>query len=255
VRDRLMDIMEEVVLQKVTANTTSDYDPNEWNVRALADWVNLNFPLGIPEAEIVKAAEAGTETPVSGSVFDGLSAAQFSVCNFISDSVRKSYDLKVSFENPDALKEVERFTILSAIDRLWQEHLYEMDSLRYSIGLRAHGQRDPLIEYKAEAFKIFDELMVNIKTEICHNIFRSASSMRAFENFMLNMPKQTTHESSSAFGQPPAADQKNASDIVSEAANELSKPKPKPARTGPKVGRNDPCPCGSGKKYKQCCGK
>jgi preprotein translocase subunit SecA len=255
VRDRLMDIMEEVVLQKVTANTTADYDPNDWNVRALADWVNLNFPLGVPEAEIVKAAGAGTETPVSGSVFDGLSAAQFSVCNFISDSVRKSYDLKVSFENPDALKEVERFTILSAIDRLWQEHLYEMDSLRYSIGLRAHGQRDPLIEYKAEAFKIFDELMVSIKTEICHNIFRSASSMRAFEDFLRNMPKQTTHESPGAFGQPPAADQKNASDIVSEAANELSKPKPKPARTGPKVGRNDPCPCGSGKKFKQCCGK
>ena len=110
-----------------------------------------------------------------GSLFDGLSAAQFAVCNFISDAVRKAYDIKISFENPDALKEVERFTILSAIDRLWQEHLYEMDSLRYSIGLRGYGQRDPLIEYKAEAFKIFDELMVNVKTEICHNIFRSAS--------------------------------------------------------------------------------
>ncbi len=59
---------------------------------------------------------------------------------------------------------VERYTILSAIDKLWQEHLYEMDSLRYSIGLRGYGQRDPLVEYKAEAYKIFDELMVNIKT-------------------------------------------------------------------------------------------
>jgi preprotein translocase subunit SecA len=87
---------------------------------------------------------------------------------------------------------VERFTILSAIDKLWQEHLYEMDSLRYSIGLRAHGQRDPLLEYKAEAFKIFDELMVNVKTEICHNIFRSASSMMAFENFLRNVPTTTT---------------------------------------------------------------
>ena len=62
------------------------------------------------------------------------------------------------------LAEVERYTILSAIDKLWQEHLYEMDSLRYSIGLRGYGQRDPLVEYKAEAFKIFDELMVNVKT-------------------------------------------------------------------------------------------
>ena len=133
-------------------------------MRQLADWVNLNFPLGMPEAEIVKAAESGKEEPVAGSLFDGLSPAQFAVCNFISDSIRKAYDIKISFENPDALKVVERYTILSAIDKLWQEHLYEMDSLRYSIGLRAHGQRDPLIEYKAEAFKIFDELMVNVKT-------------------------------------------------------------------------------------------
>ena len=147
-----------------------------------------------------KAAESGKEEPVKGSIFDGLSAAQFAVCNFISDSVRKAYNIKISFENPEALKEVERYTILSAIDKLWQEHLYEMDSLRYSIGLRAHGQRDPLIEYKAEAFKIFEELMVNIKTEICHNIFRSASSLMAFENFLRNVPQQTTHQSTSAFG-------------------------------------------------------
>ena len=70
---------------------------------------------------------------------------------------------------------MERFTILSAIDKLWQEHLYSMDGLRSSISLRAYAQRDPLIEYKSEAFKVFDELMVNIKSQICHNIFRSAS--------------------------------------------------------------------------------
>ena len=75
-----------------------------------------------------------------------------------------------------------------------------MDSLRNSIGLRAYGQRDPLIEYKAEAFKIFDELMVNIKTEICHNIFRSASSLMAFENFLRKLPQRTLHSEASAFG-------------------------------------------------------
>jgi preprotein translocase subunit SecA len=151
VRDRLMDIMEEVVVDKVAQFTKADSDFGEWKVRPLADWVNLNFPIGMPETEIIKAADSGKESPVPGSLFDGLSAAQFAVCNFISDAVRKAYDLKISFENPEALKEVERFTILSAIDRLWQEHLYEMDSLRYSIGLRGYGQRDPLIEYKAEA--------------------------------------------------------------------------------------------------------
>jgi preprotein translocase subunit SecA len=261
VRDRLMDIMEEVVLQKVEQFTTGETDFHEWKVRPLSDWVNLNFPIGMPEGEIVKAAGSGKEEPVKGSIFDSLTAAQFAVCNFIADSVRKAYEIKISFENPEALKEVERYTILSAIDKLWQEHLYEMDSLRYSIGLRAHGQRDPLIEYKAEAFKIFEELMVNIKTEICHNIFRSASSLMAFENFLRSVPQQTTHQSTSAFGgtttgtgaAPARRAPSQGSDIVSEAAAAVEKAKP--VRVGPKVGRNDPCPCGSGKKYKHCCGK
>ncbi len=253
VRDRLMDIMEEVVIQKVAEFTDPEKEPTEWQVRALADWVNLNFPLGIPEEEIVKAAKAGREEPVQGSIFDGLSAAQFAVCNFISENVQKAYKIKVEFENPEALKAVERYTILDAGDRLWQEHLYEMDSLRYSIGLRAHGQRDPLIEYKSEAFKIFEELMINTKTAICHNIFRSASSMMAFEKFLRNMPKQTTHQSPSAFGGQSPPQKEGASNVVSEAAEAMEKAKP--VRSGPKVGRNDPCPCRSGKKYKQCCGR
>jgi preprotein translocase subunit SecA len=253
-----MDIMEEVVIQKVEQCSGAGQDVAEWRMRALADWVNLNFPLGMPEEEIVKAARSGQETPVSGSIYDGLSAAQFAVCTFISDSVRKAYELKVSFEQPDALKVLERYTILSAIDRLWQEHLYEMDSLRTSIGLRAHGQRDPLLEYKAEAFKIFEELMVNVKTEICHNIFRSASSMMAFENFLKNVPQQTLHQATSAFGGTTTASSggPKPSDVVSEAAAATeAQAKARPVRTGPKVGRNDPCPCGSGKKYKNCCGR
>ncbi|HEY3762566.1 MAG TPA: preprotein translocase subunit SecA [Verrucomicrobiae bacterium] len=260
VRDRLMDIMEEVVVEKVAEFTNAEPEHHDWKIRQLSDWVNLNFPIGLPEAEIIKAAESGKETPVPGSLFDGLSPAQFAACNFISEAVRKAYEIKISFENPTALNEVERFTILSAIDRLWQEHLYEMDSLRYSIGLRSYGQRDPLVEYKAEAFKMFDGLMTGIKTQICHNIFRSASSMAAFENFLRNVPKQTLHQNTSAFGgnTPSAtsgggAPAKKDSDVVSEAAD--AHEKAKPIRTGPKVGRNDPCPCGSGKKYKQCCGR
>jgi preprotein translocase subunit SecA len=262
VRDRLMDIIEEVVILKIEEFTTAATEPAEWRVRPLADWVNLNFPLGMPEAEIVKAAAAGKDEPVAGSLYEGLSPAQFAVCSFISDSIRKAYELKVSFEEPDKLATVERYTILQAIDKQWQEHLYEMDSLRHSIGLRAHGQRDPLLEYKAEAFKIFDELMVNVKTEICRNVFRSASSLMAFENFLRAAPQQTLHTATSAFGGTTTtatgggSAPKKASDVVSEAAAAAeAQVKAKPVRTGPKVGRNDPCPCGSGKKYKNCCGK
>ncbi|HEX3989511.1 MAG TPA: SEC-C metal-binding domain-containing protein, partial [Verrucomicrobiae bacterium] len=266
VRDRLMDIMEEIVIQKVHELTPETPDPSEWSVRPLAEWVNLNFPLRAPEEEIIKAAKSGTELPVVGSAFDGLTAPQFAVCQFICKAVRDTYLLKISFEQPEALKAVERYTILRAIDELWQEHLYAMDTLRESIGLRQYGQRDPLIEYKTEGFKVFDELMVNIKTEICRNIFRSASSMMAFDNFIRNMPQRTVHQSADAFGSgettpvssvtpaaAPGAQAKKASDMVSEASAAVAKAKP--VRSGPKVGRNDPCPCGSGKKYKQCCGK
>ncbi|HEV8543667.1 MAG TPA: SEC-C metal-binding domain-containing protein, partial [Verrucomicrobiae bacterium] len=264
VQDRLMDIMEEVVIQKIE-QFTSEETPDEWTVRGLADWVNLTFPLGMPETEILKAANDGSEAPSPGSIFDGLTPAQFAACNFISDAVRNAYQLKISFENPDALKNVERYTILSAIDKLWQEHLYGMDTLRNSIGLRAYGQRDPLIEYKAEAFTLFEELMVNIKTEICRNIFLSASSLLAFENFLRKLPQRTTHQETSAFGGQTATNQTSAvsgsaptggADMVSEANEAVAaKSKAKPVRTGPKVGRNEPCPCGSGKKYKQCCGQ
>jgi preprotein translocase subunit SecA len=259
VRDRLMDVMEEVVVAKVAEFTSADHLPEDWSVRALADWVNLNFPLGIPEAEILKLAHSGQEQPVPGSLYDGLNPGQFAVCQFISKNVRDAYNLKISFENPDALKAIERYTILSAIDKLWQEHLYGMDSLRNSIGLRAYGQRDPLIEYKAEAYKMFEELMINIKTEICHNIFRSASSLMAFDQFMRSLPQRTVHAETAALGGQTQTASSGGSapskggEMVSEAAEALTKAKP--VRTGPKVGRNDPCPCGSGKKYKQCCGK
>jgi preprotein translocase subunit SecA len=256
VQDRLMDIMEEVVIQKVM-QFTNEETTDDWNLRGLADWVNLTFPLGMPEEEILKVANSATEAPTPDSIYDGLTPGQFAVCIFISDAVRNAYKLKISFENPDALKNVERYTILSAIDKLWQEHLYGMDSLRNSIGLRAYGQRDPLIEYKAEAFKMFEELMVNIKTEICRNIFLSASSLMAFENFLRKLPQRTTHQETSAFGDQTASNsgsqQQGGGDMVKEANEAMSKAKP--VKTGPKVGRNDPCPCGSGKKYKQCCGK
>src|SRR2546430_2429245 len=99
VRDRLMDIMEEVVIQKVEQFTTPELDVNEWKVRSLSDWVNLNFPLAIPEAEIIKAAESAHEEPLPHSVYYGLSPPQFAACTFISDKVREAYKLKISFEN------------------------------------------------------------------------------------------------------------------------------------------------------------
>jgi preprotein translocase subunit SecA len=254
VRDRIMDILEEVVVAKVEDTTLAEQEPEEWDLQPLADWVNLNFPLGMPQDEIRKAASTETEEPVEGSIFADLNSAQFGVAQFISEAVRRAYDTKISFEDADALENVERYIVLSAIDKTWQEHLYNMDSLRTAIGLRAYGQRDPLIEYKTEASNLYEDMRLNVKTEICHNIFRSASSLTAFESFMQSLPHQTTHADVSAFGAEAGMGQRGrASDLVSEAAEDIERATP--TRTGPKVGRNDKCPCGSGKKYKQCCGR
>lgn len=259
IRDQLLDIMEEVVIAKVQETTTAETPVDEWNVRPFADWVNINFPIALSEEEIRNVAAEGKEDPVKDSAFGDMSVHQFAICVHVVEEVRKAYELKISFEDDEAIQSIERYTMLSAIDKLWQEHLYNMDSLRTAISLRAIGQKDPLIEYKREAFHMFEELMDNINTEVCHNIFRSASSLQAFEQFLMRLPKKATHQTTNTLAEAERKESnaQKANEMVSEAnqAVEKIKSKPKPVRTGPKVGRNDPCPCGSGKKYKQCCGK
>ena len=255
VRDRLMDVMEEIVVQQVELHMPQDEgaDPN---LRGLADWVNLNFPIGLAEDELTRTVNSSSEMPVPDSFYDGLTAGQFAACQLIGERVRDAYEVKIGAEEPEALEALERYTMLSAIDKLWREHLYAMDGLRNSIGLRAYGQRDPLIEYKMEAKEMFDELMANIKTEICHNIFSSASSIHAYEKFLRGLPQQALHgDLASAF----TGGGGEGGELVSEiAAGEMEQEEyvaPEPVRAGPKVGRNDPCPCGSGKKHKKCCGR
>ena len=251
VRDQLMDTMEEIVIQKVEEHVPNEGEGSEfWNLRVLADWVNVNFPVGIDEEALHKIAANATERPPEKSVFSGMSSAQYALCGMLTEQVRDAYEIKIQHDDPDQLISVERYTMLNAIDQLWREHLYTMDSLRHSIGLRAYGQKDPLVEYKLEAKQVFDEMMANIKTEICHNIFRSASSLQAFDDFIRNLPMHASHDTSAGFGegQPSAG-----GEMVSEANEEVAQAVP--VRTGPKVGRNDPCPCGSGKKYKKCCGR
>jgi hypothetical protein len=114
-------------------------------------------------------------------MFDGLTEEQFSLLNFVSKAIRDAYELKVSFEKPEALASIERYTVLGAIDQLWQEHLYSMDSLRSSIGLRAYGQRDPLSEFKREAFIFFEAML----SEVRENVVAMMSRLE----IRLNMPQ------------------------------------------------------------------
>jgi preprotein translocase subunit SecA len=235
----------EVIDEAVPAKVQEYLDLDEPNHAGLMNWVNTTFPLGLTKEK----AQFDTRTVEDSG-------------RFLIERVKEAYERKSSHEEPTAVKSLERYIILNAIDRLWQEHLYAMDALREGVYLRAYAQKDPLIEYKAEAYDMFVELMANIKNEVLHNLFRSTSNLQAFENFLATLPQFLLREQeppgsniSGRTRQPqPARAMAAGGDNGGDGAEELTVDLPA-RRSLPKVGRNDPCPCGSGKKYKNCCGR
>ena len=155
------------------------------------------------------------------------------------------YDHKEKMLGEELMRQLERYAMLRTIDEKWKEHLYDLDQLKTGIGLRAYGQRDPLIEYKKEAFALFTQMLQAIDEETLELIFKLQVEER--ERPRRREPERAMraiHQSTVGMGY---AD--------TQPAEQVAPGKPKPVRrTGKKVGRNDPCPCGSGKKYKKCCG-
>ena len=129
-----------------------------------------------------------------------------------------------------------------------------MEELRRSVGLRSYGQKDPLVEYKGEAYTYFEELMNNVRLQICTGLFRSASNIDVFENMLSILGRTVKAEgpADAPAGQPQGLPVAAAQASVED---EVELPKVIVRRDTQKVGRNEPCPCGSGKKYKHCHGK
>lgn len=146
----------------------------------LLQWINSTFPMGW------SAKDAGFENMKPDEVADMIIA-----------KVKEMYSKKVEGERPDRIDQMERSLILQAIDKLWQQHLTEMDALREGVRLRAQGQRDPLVEYKKEAYELFESLMHNIDLEILNNLFRSTTSLSAFEEFLSSLPGSHAEEEDS----------------------------------------------------------
>jgi preprotein translocase subunit SecA len=142
------------------------------------------------------------------------------------------YDKKVSEFGVQAAREIECHVILRMIDFRWREHLYELDYLKEGIGLRAIGQMDPLIEFKRESFEMFQEMIDGIKEDVVRSFFRVKVIPQA------------------QAGSPLESGQGRSLKTVTSRPVEAKRE----AAPSSKVGRNDPCPCGSGKKYKKCCG-
>ena len=245
----VLEVINEAVPAKVQELLGTGAPSEEPNHAGLLHWVNTTFPLGLTKEK----AEFETRTPDEN--------AQFLVAK-----ITEAYERKSSHEEATAVKSLERYVILNAIDRLWQEHLYAMDALREGVYLRGYAQKDPLIEYKTEAFDMFVELMGNIKGEVLHNLFRSTSNLQAFETFLSTLPQFLLREHApgapTANGPVPgrrpeftAGRGENGNGETEENGSEVKLELTPVRREMPKVGRNDPCPCGSGKKFKNCCGR
>jgi preprotein translocase subunit SecA len=169
----------------------------------------------------------------------------------ISTAAIKIYDEKEQILGEEMMRRLERFAFLSVYDTQWKEHLYEMDHLRTGIGLRAYGQRDPVIEYKKEAFKAFEEMLARIDEEVAGMIYKMKPVTEP-----TRMPQaQMVAAKQSAVGMGVRAGAPEGYTGPMAEAAERGESKPKPIRVTKTPGRNDPCPCGSGKKYKQCHGK
>jgi len=151
-------------------------------------------------------------------------------------AVKQSYDDKEQEIGAELMRHLEKVFMLQAVDHQWKDHLLTMDHLKEGIGLRGYGQKDPLIEYKKEGFELFEEMKLRIVEATVENLFRIKSVAKGQEEEIER--KQKRQLASLSF----------------VGAGDAAAPAPV-QHAGPKVGRNDPCPCGSGKKYKKCHGK
>jgi preprotein translocase subunit SecA len=160
------------------------------------------------------------------------------------------YSAKEQENGEEAMRAIEKSILLRTIDQHWMNHLDAIEHLRQGIGLRGYGQQDPLIEYKKEAFDMFSQLVANIRNTVLHTIFRA--TVVKPEDSMVSRVSQNM-ELSGADSNP---EQFAAAAKQEEKEMMGSMPKfEKPVKSDKTVGRNDECPCGSGKKYKKCCGK
>ncbi|MFA5249850.1 MAG: SEC-C metal-binding domain-containing protein, partial [Parachlamydiales bacterium] len=229
----------ENVLQEACAFLVKQYFPETkeklWNIKGYLEWLMLHFPVTFEEKAFENQELSAIEKISSAKV---LKAFQDKLL------YQKELILKINpaeTEIDRLLNEVVRSLLTRKIDQLWQEHLLNIDHLRNDVHLRAHGQRDPLIEFKQEAFRLFASLSQKLTIEMAKDLFRfemiSSEQKRRLEDTLKEM--RLTKDRSLALGQD--------EESPSEEA-------PKTIVTEPKTGRNELCSCGSGKKFKKCCG-
>ncbi len=221
-REVIFEMLEEEIEERLdTIAPGPESKPDAEDLKNLVNWINMHFPVSLEEGE------------VSGKTHRALSEL------FLS-RINAAYDQRISTEDPQSVVGLERYVLTRAVDKNWQDHLTEMEELRRAVGLRGYGQKDPLVEYKAEAFTYFQDMMGRVRQDICTGIFRVAiihkpEDLEAARKRLLEMQKRaqaTGPETAQAAAAGPAP--KTAS------GKEIKLPKVKQVkRVLPKIGRND----------------
>ncbi len=218
-KEFVLERAEAIMNQLVETYCPRQQHPDQWNVTQLSNELLNQFGFDLKTAE-VEPAELG---------FDELAAV-------LPEKMKARYEGKETLFGAPTLRWLERHILLDIVDAQWKDHLLTLDHLKEGIGLRGYGQMDPLVEFKKEAFKLFDDLMDRIDTEAAR--------------FLFLMQPAKPQDEARQIEERQRRQQKNLQFQAGPAQAEA----PKPVRSGVKVGRNDPCPCGSGKKYKKCHG-
>ncbi|KPJ84739.1 preprotein translocase subunit SecA [Parcubacteria bacterium SG8_24] len=231
IRQRALEMVEGEIEQVVLFHTSAE-DEATWNLQEIAEVARTIFPVpeGMPQ-------ELGDLRGQAGSKVED-AKARTGIIEYLTERAQREYDALESKVNeamngPQAFAGIVKGMMLRAIDMLWVEHLDAMEHLRTGIGLRGYGQRDPLIEYKRESFRMFNELLATINKQVVYSLYKIGAVQRGAQSLM---ERQGVRLSAPVKAAGAGASAAAASD------------------GGKKVGRNDPCPCGSGKKYKKCCG-
>ena len=231
-KEDILSIIYKIIDEIMAMHTGNKANAEEWDIAGLASALKLKFNIAIDTFKIQKLNR------------DQLKEE-------LDKDITEAYGQKEKAFGSEMMRHLERMVFLQIIDSKWKEHLYAMDTLREGIGLRAYGQRDPLVEYKREAFEMFTQMISSIEEEAVETIFRlQAVKPERFRGVFSSVSQEFLHPEVTLAQRP----QENmAIEDVSGGSQRV--PKQSPRVSGPKVGRNDPCPCGSGKKYKKCCGR
>jgi len=219
-KDYALGIAEDIAREFVETYCPASEHPEKWKVTQFAAEVLNQYGIDVKAAGIDAAKMNSVE-----------------LANTLVERVKQRYAEKEKLFGEQMMRWLERRIILDIVDTQWKDHLLTLDHLKEGIGLRGYGQKDPLVEFKKEAFTLFEDMMGRIDTETVRYLFlvqpaRPEDEAREIER----RQRRQQQEMQLQAGAAQAAEQ------------------PKPVRTGAKVGRNDPCPCGSGKKYKKCHG-